>query len=668
MSQRILLLAILILGAACFDSGVGSYPIQPVPSTEVEVSDSFWSPRIETNRQVTVWYDFEKSEETGRIRNFEVAGGLEKGGFQGIFYNDSDVYKIIEGASYMLQLEPDKKLDNYLDDLIKKIAAAQEDDGYLYTARTIDDPGYKYRGKEARWFDMKDGHELYNVGHLYEAAVAHYRATEKRTLLDVAVKNADLVCEVFGPDPNQLKDPPGHQEIEIGLVRLFLVTGTQKYLDQARFFLAMRGRSDLRQDLYGESYQDHAPVVLQEEARGHAVRAGYMYAGMADVAALTGDNEYITAIGPLWNDVVGRKMYLTGNVGHRKHHEGYTEPYDLDNILAYNETCAAIALAMWNHRMFLLHGDSRYMDVFERTLYNGFLAGVSFSGDRFFYPNPLACDMQYRFNHGSFERSPWFKTSCCPVNVVRFIPSLPGYIYAKQDNKIYVNLYISGSSTIELPENLVTIKQQTDYPWNGVVNLVVEPDQEGRFVLCLRIPCWGEDRPLPSDLYQYLSERSGGYQISVNGEAIEPKVEKGYAVVDRRWSSGDEIELKMAMVVNRVTSDERVAANRGRVAIERGPLVYCVEGVDHQDGDVMQLYLPDDAELAVERRDDLLNGVTILKGAGGRMMRKEDGTWVAETAAVTMIPYYAWCHRGANQMQVWIPRSADGVNESTPGD
>lgn len=658
MSQLGVLVAALILSCACSSIGPPTgYPIQPVPFTDVEVDDAFWSPRIETNRKVTVWYDLQKSEETGRIRNFEVAGGLADGGFQGIFFNDSDVYKIIEGASYMLQLEQDEKLENYLDQLVQKIAAAQEEDGYLYTARTIGDPNYQYRGSQARWSDMKDGHELYNVGHLYEAAVAHYQATGSTALLDVAVRSADLVCQVFGPDSGQLKDPPGHQEIEIGLVRLFLATGKQKYLDQARFFVAVRGRSDLRQNLYGASYQDHVPVVLQEEATGHAVRAGYMYAAIADVAALTGDDSYGDAIGRLWKDVVGRKLYLTGNAGHREHHEGFTEPYALDNILAYNETCAAIALALWNHRMFLLNGQSKYMDLFERTLYNGFLAGVSLSGDRFFYPNPLACDMNYKFNHGALERSPWFGTSCCPVNIVRFIPSLPGYIYAKRDNVIYVNLYINGSSKIQLPQTAVKVSQQSNYPWDGLVKVVVDPTQEGRFEMRLRIPGWVEGRPVPSTLYRYLSGKPAGYEISVNGEEIRPVVENGYAILDREWRRSDEIELRMEMVANRVITDERVAANRGRVAIERGPLVYCVEGADHENGDVMHLFLPDDVKLTAVWRDCLLGGITVLKGdVARRVLEPPGGSQVPAT--ITFIPYYAWCHRGANQMQVWIPRSS----------
>ena len=503
----------LLLSALPLAAETRDYPIQPVPFTSVSVDDSFWSPRMKTNRDVTVGYCFDKCGETGRISNFEVAGGLKEGGFQGIYFNDSDVVKVIEGAAYTLAIHPDPDLDRFLDGLIAKIAAAQEDDGYLYTARTIGDPKYKFPGHDGgRWSNLGHGHELYNVGHMYEAAVAHWRVTGKRSFLDVAIKNADLVCKVFGPGPDQNKGVPGHEEIEIGLVKLYRATGEEKYLRQAKHFIAMRGREDLRGKIFGTYAQDHMPLVDQTEAVGHAVRGGYLYAGVADVAAITGDKDYIAAIDKIWEDVVSKKLYLIGSVGQHGAGEGYAGAYKLSNLRAYNETCAAIALALWNHRMFLLHGDSKYADVLERIIYNGFLSGVALSGDKFFYPNPLACDMNFKFNHGGLERSPWFGCSCCPVNVVRFIPSIPGYVYAVRNDSLYVNLYLGGEGTAKVGGRKITLKQETNYPWDGVVKLTVTPEKTTDFSLRLRVPGW-LSQPLPSDLYHYLPLKPPGIRI-----------------------------------------------------------------------------------------------------------------------------------------------------------
>jgi len=636
------------------------YPIKPVPFTAVEVHEGFWLPRMTTNRDVTLWYDFRKCEETGRIANFARAGGLEQGGFQGIFFNDSDVVKVIEGAAYCLSLKRDEKLDRYLDDLIAKIAAAQEDDGYLYTARTINDPKYDYPGKEGRWTNLRWGHELYNVGHMYEAAVAHFQATGKRSLLRVAIKNADLICDVFGPGEGQIVDVPGCQTIEIGLVKLCRVTGDEKYLRQAKFFIDMRGRADKRKETYGTYAQDHKPLVEQTEAVGHAVRGGYLYAGVADVAALTGNEDYIAAINRIWQDVVDRKVYLTGNVGQHGAGEGYAGAWKLDNLRAYNETCAAIALALWNHRMFLLHGDAKYFDFLERTLYNGFLSGVSLSGDKFFYPNPLACDMNFKFNRGSLERSPWFGCSCCPTNVVRFLPSIPGIVYAHREDAVYVNLFVNCTAKIELPENTVTIAQKTGYPFNGKVAITVAPEKDGEFALHVRIPGWVLNRPIPSELYRFAAGDKLAWKPSwrVNGRAQSVPLKKGYAFIRRAWKAGDMVELELPMTVQRVLSHEKVAGNRGRVAITRGPIVYCAEGADH-GGHVLHMYLPDDAALSAEHRPDLLGGVTVLTGKARAARRAEEGSVVSEPAPLTMIPYYAWCHRGPNEMQVWLPRTKD---------
>ncbi len=645
----------LLFSSACaLAADVSDYPIQPVPFTAVEVGPGFWAPRMETNRQVTVPYCFDRCEDTGRVSNFVAAAEKNPEGFEGIFFNDSDVFKIVEGASYALALKHDPQLDKYLDELIAKFAAAQEGDGYLYTAKTSRSKG-RY-GRDPRWTGLNHSHELYNVGHMYEAAVAHYQATGKRNFLDIATKNADLIDKVFGPDPGQLPHVPGHEEIEIGLVRLYRATGDKKYLDLSKFFVDMRGNEEKRESLYGEYAQDHATVVSQSEAVGHAVRGGYFYAGVADVAALTGDKDYIDAIDRIWQDVIDRKLYLIGSVGQHGAGEGYAGAYKLTNLKAYNETCAAIALAMWNHRMFLLHGDSKYVDVLERIVYNGFLSGVSLSGDQFFYPNPLECDMKFKFNHGDLERSPWFGCSCCPSNVVRFLPSIPGYVYAVRDRDLYVNLFLAGKGTIDLDGDEVEVVQKTDYPWSGKIGMTVSPKTARKFALRVRIPAWVRGKVLPSDLYRYENATPAEWTLSVNGKTVDAKLVEGFAVLDRQWNPGDVVELDLPMPVQRVLANEQIEYDRGRVAIERGPLVYCIEGADH-DGKVLDMWLADNVELTPEHEADLLGGVTVLKGEAMGAYRQEDGTIGGRPKPITMIPYYAWCHRGANEMQVWIPQS-----------
>ena len=622
------------------------YPIHPVPFTSVRIDNGFWAPRMETNRKVTIPFDFKKCEETGRIDNFAKAGGLMPGKFEGIRYNDSDVYKVIEGAAYSLSLHPDPALEKYLDDLIAKIAAAQEDDGYLYTARTIDPKNPAPHTGKTRWSLLYTSHELYNVGHMYEAAVAYYQATGKRTLLDVAIRNANLIAKVFGP--NGKHAVPGHQEIEIGLAKLYRVTGDEKYLRLAKFFLDERGKADGRK-LYGEYCQDHLPVTEQKEAVGHAVRACYMYSAMADIAALTGDLSYVKAIDRIWENVVYKKLYITGGVGARSNGEAFGEDYELPNKSAYNETCAAIANAMWNHRMFLLHGHAKYIDVLERIIYNGFLSGISLDGNEFFYPNPLASD-------GDYKRSPWFNCSCCPANVVRFLPSLPGYAYATKNGRIYINLYLSGRADIDMKDNTITLIQQTRYPWDGDIRLTVEPENSEEFAIYLRIPGWAQNQPVPGDLYRYLKKSAEKVVLKVNGRSTPLEMENGFAVIRRRWQKGDQIELYLPMPVRRVLANEKVQADRGLVAVERGPIVYCAEQVDNGIN-VFSIKLPDSAELTAKHRAQLLGGVTILRASA--LAEKKDGDKVSDKEMLlTLIPYYAWAHRGPGTMTVWLKRGA----------
>ncbi|MFZ5519009.1 MAG: glycoside hydrolase family 127 protein [Candidatus Zhuqueibacterota bacterium] len=648
MEKVLFILAIAIFVLTCTSSHDKFLQIKQVPFTDVKFEDTFWKPRLETNRTVTVPYDFKKCEETGRIDNFAKAGGLMEGKFEGIRYNDSDVFKVVEGASYSLLLHPDTELEKYLDDLIFKIAAAQEDDGYLYTNRTIDPKNPARAAGETRWSYLNHSHELYNVGHMYEAAVAHFQATSKRTLLDVAIKNADLIDSVFGPGKRH--DPPGHQEIEIGLVKLYKVTGEKRYLNLAKFFLDQRGRYINREPYTsgaGAEYtQDHTPVVEQDEAVGHAVRAGYMYSGMADVAALTGDTNYIAAIDKIWANVVSKKLYITGGIGARHDGEAFGDNYELPNRTAYNETCAAIANIMWNLRLFLLHGDAKYIDVMERTLYNGFLSGVGMSGNEFFYPNPLE-------SIGNHKRSPWFDCACCPVNVVRFLPSLPGYVYGQMDDIIYINLYIPGQASIQLLGNSIQLKQESNYPWDGNIKITVEPATAADFSLYVRIPGWALSRPVPSDLYRYADNANGEIALSVNGAPVKLAIHKGYARIHRTWNKNDRVELTLAMPIRKVLSHTAVKDDSGKLSLERGPIVFCAEWPDN-GGHALNLLMPENTELRAEHKPDLLNGVTVLTGQVFGLYGEKDNVQKKQQEFLA-IPYYAWAHRGQGEMAVWLP-------------
>jgi len=640
----------------------GDYPITPVPFTNVTITDNFWQPRLETNRTVTIPYDFKKCEETGRIQNFEIAAGMKQGAFKGIRFDDSDVFKILEGAAYSLAIHPDPALDKYLDDLIAKIAGAQEDDGYLYTNRTIDPQHPASDAGKERWSFLDQSHELYNVGHMYEAAVAHYQATGKRNFLDVAIKNADLIANTFGTDKQY--GVPGHQEIEIGLVKLYRVTGNQKYLATAKYFLDTRGRKvenvKYPQQLNAYS-QSHMPVIEQNEAVGHSVRAIYMYSGMADVAAITGDKAYIAAIEKIWEDVVYRKLYITGGVGARHDSEAFGKAYELPNLTAYNETCAAIANCLWNYRMFLLKGESKYFDVLERTLYNGFLSGIAITGDSFFYPNPLACDGNYAFNQGAKTRKEWFDCSCCPSNIVRFLPSLPGYIYATKGDEVFVNLYIGGEADIEVSDAKVHFTQTTSYPWEGTIKIKIDPATPVDFKLRLRIPGWAIGNPVPGDLYTYYDPQNKKVTASVNGTAATLNMEDGYLNIVRKWNKGDEVILNLPMNISLVRSNEKVIENHGRLAMERGPLVYCAEGIDNR-GHVFNLLLPEFAPITVQWKPELLGGINTLQAKVPAFRVSDTGEEIKTRNHTTIaIPYYAWSHRGVGEMNVWFPMRAKSV-------
>ena len=640
MKRTTLLILALTLIIAVPVAAYETRDIEPVPFTAVRLDDGFWTPRLQTTRMVTLPYNFKKCEDTGRISNFAMAGGLMEGECEGIYFNDSDVYKVLEAAAYALSAERDRALKKYVDDLIAKMAAAQQDDGYLNTFYTL-------TGLEKSWTNIEDKHELYCGGHMIEAAVAHFQATGERSLLDVAIRFADLVDSIFGP--GKRSDVPGHEEIELALVKLFHATGEERYLALAQFFIDERGCTD-RRKIYGDYCQDHLPVRQQAEIVGHAVRAMYLYCGMADVAAATRDKGYIATMERIWNDVVKRKMYITGGIGPSAHNEGFTVAYDLPNDTAYAETCAAIGMVLWNHRLNLLHADARYVDVLERALYNGMLSGVSLDGKRFFYTNPIE-------SRGNHHRKEWFDCSCCPVNVVRFLSSLTGYVYAHGADTIHVNLFATGIATIPLSEGGVSLTQKTRYPWDGRIAIAVTPHADAgkqEFTLALRVPgwCWSA-------------------RVTVNGEEwSEPDMfHKGYLSIRRSWQEGDEVLFDLHMPVRRVKAHPAVAANKGRTALMRGPLVYCLEGVDN-NGRVRNLVLPPDAALTTEFRPDLLGGVTVLKGTALAAYPEEHDDRLYRPAARVVpkefmaVPYYAWDNRAPGEMVVWLPESAEHVEMS----
>ncbi len=625
--------------------------IKAVPFTDVHLNDIFWAPRIETNRSATIPHAFKKCEETDRVKNFERAAKvlrgekLEDNTIRGYSFDDTDLYKTMEGASFGLSVKADAAMENYLDKLIEKIAAAQEPDGYLYTARTINPEHPHEWAGEKRWEKVRDlSHELYNMGHFYEAAVAHYQATGKKSMLKIATKNADLLCETFGPGKNE--DWPGHQIIEMALCKLYRATGEKKYLDLAKFFLDTRGPD------YGTYAQAHKKVTEQSEAVGHAVRATYMYSGMADVATLTGDKRYIDAIDRIWEDVVGKKLYITGGIGAAGGHEGFADAYELPNMTAYCETCASIGNAYWNHRLFMLHGDAKYIDVLERTLYNGLIDGVSLDGKRFFYPNPLA-------SRGQHSRSEWFGCACCPGNIARFVASVPGYLYATRGDVLYVNLFAGGTGQIKLGNNKVKITQKTHYPWDGNIKMTIEPAAESKFTIKVRIPGWARNEVVPTDLYHYLNKSDEKPTLKVNGEAVELNIDKGYVSLERVWKKSDTIELSLPMPIRRVIANEKVEADRGRAAIERGPLVFCAEWPDNNNR-VLNLMLGDDVKLRSEP-NDMLGGILTIRGKAYATKEGEGEKIIKTEQGLVLIPYYAWAHRGSGEMTVWLARNEDSA-------
>lgn len=655
------------------------YPYTQVPFTSVNIAhNSFWGARLQAAREVTVPLAFSKCESEHRYKNFDMAAytlkhpghpGLQTpewdvSKFMGFSFDDTDVYKTIEGASYILQTYPDKKLKAYIDSVLNIVAAAQEPDGYLYTARTINpEHPHAWSGKK-RWVKEEDlSHELYNLGHMVDAACAHYQATGSHKFLDIARRYADCVCREVGSASGKTTVVPGHQIAEMALARLYTITGEKRYLDEAKYLLDFRGKTSFR-NAYSQS---HKPILEQDEAVGHAVRAGYMYAGIADVAALTKDSAYIKTVDRIWQNIYGKKVYLTGGVGARHAGESFGNNYELPNMTAYNETCAAISMVYLNERMFLLHGESKYIDCLERTLYNGVISGMSMDGGRFFYPNPLSSDGKFAFNaDNNTTRQPWFGCACCPSNLCRFIPSVPGYLYGVKDNNIYVNLFAANTSTIQVGGKDVVLEESTQYPWDGDIQIRVAKSAAKNVNILVRIPGWVLNQVLPSNLYKYSDTAKPAYTVSVNGKKVEADLaaNKGYLPV-KNIKKGDVVRIHFDMPVRTVVANKNVKDDEGRVAVERGPIVYCAEAADNQNEPVLRAVIGKQPSFDLVENYKIQNTETkgapafAVKAITTQAQMLEDGAngVSVKNQKLTLIPYYAWNHRGANQMNVWFVQS-----------
>ena len=663
--KKLVLSLSFIIGSLSFSTAQPGYPISPVPFTAVKVTPgTFWGQRLEASRRVTVPLAFSKCESEGRYRNFENAAAhladpskVFKVNGVGYSFDDTDPYKTLEGAAYILQTYPDKQLEAYCDSVIDIIGKAQEPDGYLYTARTQNPSDPHHWAGPKRWVKEEDlSHELYNLGHMVEGAVAYWQATGKRKFLDIACRYADVACKEVGPRPGQMCVVPGHQIAEMAMARLYLATGEKRYLDFAKFLLDYRGKTQIKND-YSQS---HKPVVEQDEAVGHAVRAAYMYAGMADVAALTGDESYIKAIDNIWDNIVSKKLYITGGIGATASGEAFGKNYELPNMSAYCETCAAIGNVYVNYRLFLLHGESKYYDVLERTLYNGLISGVSLDGGNFFYPNPLE-------SMGQHQRQAWFGCACCPSNICRFIPSLPGYVYAVKDHALYVNLFMSNTVTQKVAGKSVTLSQKTNYPWDGDIEITIgKTALKEEMTLQIRIPGWVRGKVVPSDLYTYSDNKRLGYTVPVNGNVVQAiDLERGYFSVTRKWKKGDKIQIHFDMQPRIVRANNKVDADRGMVAIERGPLVYCAEHPDNSF-DIMGVLMNQEPQFTLGKSEIAGTPVVTLTTDAQTLSFDKQGRLHTDDQRLTLIPYYAWCHRGSGKMRVWMPQDLNATTPSQP--
>ena len=640
-------LVILLVASFCFNI-LFAQPIfkkiEPVSFSQVNVTDNFWKPKIDKVATKTLAACIYQTEvATGRIRNFEKVARKKGEKHEGIFYDDSDVFKALEAMGYSLKTHPSVDMEKKCDEWIDKIAAAQQPDGYLNTFYTL-------TNLLDRYSDMSM-HEDYNAGHMIEAGVAYFNATGKRKLLDVCIRWADHFDSIFGPSKRHWVT--GHQELELALVKLFKVTGNKKYLQLADWLLGERGHRNAKgytwTDWKDTAYaQDAVPVKDQKEITGHAVRAMYLYTGAADVATQTGDTGYLKAMRRVWEDVVYRNMYITGGIGSAGSNEGFSKDFDLPNEQAYCETCASVGMVFWNQRMNSLTMNSSYIDILERSLYNGALDGLSLSGDRFFYGNPLA-------SKGQHQRKEWFGTACCPSNIARLVASLGSYIYATTDRSIYVNLFVGSSTNLSLANGSVNIKSATNYPWDGKINLHIDPVKKSFFGLYLRIPGWVQGKTYTNGLYEYANFKADNYSLKVNGKEVVTKVESGYLVIEREWKIGDQVTYDLPMQVNRLISSSDLKFDNNRVAIQRGPIVYCVEGADN-DNKAWNFILPSTVDFEISDQTILDEPIKALSAIVPVLSVSADGSSLqTQKKKITAIPYYTWANRGKNEMQVWLP-------------
>ena len=629
---------VLPLAAAAAASLPVQEKLQEVPFTQVKIEDGFWAPRRATNRLVSIPHSLQMLEKAGNIKNFELAAAGARTGYSGPVFMDSDLYKAMEAAAYSLATDPDPTLDKQLDGIIAKMAAAQMPDGYLNTHFQVNAP-------DQRWTNLRDWHELYCAGHMFEAAVAHYQATGKRNFLDIATRFANYIESVFGDGPGKRMGYPGHPEIELALIKLWRVTKDQRYFNLARFFVENRGRKFYATEHHtpldkydGTYWQDDVPIREHRQIKGHAVRAGYLLSGTVDVAGVTGDEGLLQMVDRVWRNTTQKRMYLTGGIGPSAHNEGFTEDYDLPNQTAYQETCASVAMALWNHRLNLLYGDGRYADLVERALYHGILAGVSLDGTRFFYVNPLS-------SSGHHHRSEWFGCACCPPNVARTLSALGNYVCAQSDTGIWINLYVQGRVNVKMKDQAAALKVTTDYPWDGHVLIQPELEKPAKFALRLRVPGWCQHTV-----------------VKVNRRVVtQPVLDRGYLVLDREWHTGDSVSLSLAMPVTRIQAHPSVKDDAGLLAIQRGPVVYCLEAAD-QTEPMAGLAIAPDAVFSPEKKTDLLGGVMVLKGTGLAPLSQEWRGRLYQPAqadrkvAITAIPYCVWDNRAAGPMRVWLPQ------------
>ncbi|HET9824800.1 MAG TPA: beta-L-arabinofuranosidase domain-containing protein [Chitinophagaceae bacterium] len=648
--RKTIFLAIIISSTTKLFSQTSLQKFEFVSFAKVNITDAFWKPKVDkvaTKTLAACIYQTETA--TPRLENFRRVARKKGEAHQGIFYDDSDVYKALEAMSYSLKDRPDSALERKCDEWIDIIAAAQLPDGYLNTWYTL-------RGLQDRWTDMSM-HEDYNGGHLIEAAVAYYNATGKRKLLDVAIRFADHFISLFGPGKRDWVT--GHQELELALVKLYKTTRDEKYLREADWLLSERGHrlakgytwTDWKDTAYA---QDVKPVKQQTQITGHAVRAMYMYTGTADVAALTGDEDYMKAMKTVWEDVVYRNMYLTGGIGSAGSNEGFTVDYDLPNEQAYCETCASVGMVFWNQRMNALTGEAKYMDVLERSLYNGALDGLSLTGDRFFYGNPLA-------SKGQYARREWFGTACCPANIARLVASLGDYIYAKNDNGIWINLFVGSETKIELGKNEVRVKMETNYPWNGQVKVKIDPVKKSKFGVHVRMPGWYKNEIVPGGLYTTTNDSRSEVNFTLNGKTVNAKYENGYAVIETVWKKGDVLEFEFPMQVKMVHSRPEVKQDEGRIAIQRGPLVYCIEGVDN-NAKAWNVIVPTGTVFTPVDYKVMDEPVIALEANVPVVTITDGGTNLKTvTQKITAIPYYTWANRGKSEMQVWLPTTITDV-------